>query len=114
MRKNTTLLVLIFINFTTSLIPEAITKMKTALILLSILGMACAFSVSSFLKTYIYFHFYFFMSRRQYVIIKYSFKQMKNFHRRAKLENSEENGVINVSILLQLDYTYSGVFAHYT
>ncbi|XP_019523626.1 PREDICTED: bone sialoprotein 2 [Hipposideros armiger] len=36
--------------------------MKTALILLSILGMACAFS-------------------------------MKNFHRRAKLEDSEENGV---------------------
>lgn len=58
MSKKVTLLVLIFINFTTSLIPEAITKMKTALILLSILGMACAFSVSSILKTYSYFLFW--------------------------------------------------------
>nr|XP_006198236.2 bone sialoprotein 2 [Vicugna pacos] len=61
MSTKVTLLVLCN-NFTTSLIPEAITKMKTALILLSILGMACAFS-------------------------------MKNLHQRAKLEDSEENGV---------------------
>ena len=54
-RKGTFLVLLI--NFTTSLIPEAITEMKTVLILLSILGMACALSVSSLLKTYSYFHF---------------------------------------------------------
>lgn len=61
MSKKVTLLVLLFINFTTSLLPEAIAKMKTALILLSILGMACAFSVSSLLKIYNYFHFCLFM-----------------------------------------------------
>jgi hypothetical protein len=45
----------VFIGLTTLLIPEKITKMKTALILLSILGMACAFSVSSLLKTHSFF-----------------------------------------------------------
>lgn len=33
---------------------------------------------------------------------------MKNFHRRAKLEDSEENGVINFNILPWPDYPYSG------
>lgn len=33
---------------------------------------------------------------------------MKNFHRRAKLEDSEENGVINFSTLPWPAYTYSG------
>lgn len=33
---------------------------------------------------------------------------MKNFHRRAKVEDSEENGVIDFIILPWPDYTYSG------
>lgn len=71
--------------------------MKTALVLLSILGTACALSVSSLFKTYGYFHFCLFVLR-EYVIIECSFKQMKNLHRRGKLEDSEENGVIHLSI----------------
>lgn len=37
---------------------------------------------------------------------------MKNLHRRAKLEDSEENGVINFSTFPWPDCTYSGFIAH--
>lgn len=39
---------------------------------------------------------------------------MKNLHRRGKLEDSEENGVIHLSILPWLDYTPSRLTAHET
>lgn len=37
---------------------------------------------------------------------------MKKLHRRAKLEDSEENGVINFSIIPWFDYTYSRFIVH--
>lgn len=37
---------------------------------------------------------------------------MKNLHRRAKLEDSEENGVINFGMLPWPDYTHSRFNAH--